>query len=228
MGLESTSFLSGLDGTWPTGIDKVNEGDDHLRLLKNVLKSQFPGIGGSGFAQAITANEMELNYSVGVTSLIQPQLDNNDTEIAQLIIDLDAAELGVNPIGAIIMFNAAFAGIPANWALCDGNNGTPNMVDQFVYGTITEGELLNAGGVADSVVVDHVHILNDPMHAHGLTPPANAATGAQTSKDGADDGSAVPATDMALTNITMDNAGVSGVNQNLPPYIKLAFIQRIT
>ena len=236
MGLETTSFLSGLDGTWPTGIDKVNEGDDHLRLLKNVLKSQFPGIGGSGFAQAITANEMELNYSVGVTSLIQTQLDaiQSDVDANEAASDISnaALTLGVNPIGAIIMFNAAFTGIPANWQLCDGTNGTPNMVDQFVYGTNTEVELLDAGGQADAIIPLHTHPITDKSHVHTIpsrdenhnSGPTNAGTSLGANSN-------APTTNLAFTGITTTDGAAGGeavTNKNLPPYIKLAFIQRIT
>jgi hypothetical protein len=67
MGLESTSFFDGLDETWPTGNDPTNKGDDHIRLLKNVIKNVFPGVGANGFAEAITANEDELNILDGAT-----------------------------------------------------------------------------------------------------------------------------------------------------------------
>ena len=36
------------------------------------------------------------------------------------------------PIKGIIMYSGLQADIPANWAICDGNNGTPNLVNKFV------------------------------------------------------------------------------------------------
>ena len=51
MGLETTTHISGLDKTWPAGIDGLDKGDDHIRLLKQVLQDQFPGSGGSGFSR---------------------------------------------------------------------------------------------------------------------------------------------------------------------------------
>lgn len=36
------------------------------------------------------------------------------------------------PINGIIMYSGLQADIPANWAICDGNNGTPNLVNKFV------------------------------------------------------------------------------------------------
>ncbi|MGL4353721.1 MAG: hypothetical protein ACRCTP_07320 [Aeromonas popoffii] len=34
--------------------------------------------------------------------------------------------------GMVMMFSGT--GIPSGWALCDGNNGTPNLVDRFIIG----------------------------------------------------------------------------------------------
>lgn len=37
------------------------------------------------------------------------------------------------PVGTIIMYNGQ-SEIPPGWKICDGNNGTPNLVDRFVKG----------------------------------------------------------------------------------------------
>src|SRR5882672_240719 len=42
MGLEVSSYISGLTPSWPVSGDPKNQGDDHLRLLKSVLQSTFP------------------------------------------------------------------------------------------------------------------------------------------------------------------------------------------
>ena len=227
MGLETTTVISGLDSSWPTGIDKVNNGDDHLRLIKAVLKATFPGTGAAGFAIPITATEAELNYSVGVTSLIQ-------TQFTDLQADVDANEaasdLGINPIGAIIMFNAAFANIPANWQLCDGTNGTPNMADKFVYGTNTEVELLDAGGQADAIIPIHGHDVTDPGHIHNIQAANDFSTGALHVGHFSNVLLNDIVTRSATTGVTVDTAtgGEAVTDKNIPPYIKLAYIQRIT
>ena len=61
MPLENASTISELDSTWPLGLDSSSRGDDHLRLLKAVLKAQFPGSGGQGFSKPITVSEDDLN-----------------------------------------------------------------------------------------------------------------------------------------------------------------------
>lgn len=81
MGIESATTIAGLDDLWPLSGDFVHEGDNHLRLLKAVLKAQFPGSGGDGFASAITATEAEINYLSGASSNIQTQIDDLTSDV---------------------------------------------------------------------------------------------------------------------------------------------------
>lgn len=69
MTVETASYITQLDTTLPTAADLISEGDDHIRLTKTVLKTQFPNFG----TTAVTASAVELNYSVGVTAPLQGQ-----------------------------------------------------------------------------------------------------------------------------------------------------------
>ena len=42
MALESATYISGLVSTNPSGSDSISQGDDHLRLIKTVLKNTLP------------------------------------------------------------------------------------------------------------------------------------------------------------------------------------------
>ena len=42
MGIETGNFISNLNSANPLSSDNVSEGDDHLRMLKTVLKNSFP------------------------------------------------------------------------------------------------------------------------------------------------------------------------------------------
>ena len=42
MALESATYISGLVNTNPSGSDSISQGDDHLRLIKSVLKNTLP------------------------------------------------------------------------------------------------------------------------------------------------------------------------------------------
>lgn len=47
MALESASYVSGLNSSNPDNLDGKNQGDDHLRMIKAVLLSTFPGSAGA-------------------------------------------------------------------------------------------------------------------------------------------------------------------------------------
>ena len=140
------------------------------------------------------------------------------------------------PTGIISMWSGTIASIPSGWYLCDGNNSTPDLRDKFIVGakqdetsiakTNVTGALTQTGGTKDAVVVSHTHTatVTDPGHTH---------SGAATSQQGGQyaTGSAplsVGTTGSSTTGITVANSteGVSGTNQNLPPYYALAFIMK--
>lgn len=70
MSVESALHPQQLNTNWPQPQDFVSEGDDHLRLLKTVLKTTFPNVAG-----AVTVSEVEINYLAGLAEPVQTQLD---------------------------------------------------------------------------------------------------------------------------------------------------------
>ena len=68
-------------------------------------------------------------------------------EIAsQLTTDIIAAT--TVPRGIITMWSGATNAVPSGWALCDGNNGTPNLKDRFIVGA---GQSYGVGNVGGSI-----------------------------------------------------------------------------
>ena len=47
MGLETATYISGLNSSNPAGGDGKSQGDDHIRLIKAVLLATFPSIAGA-------------------------------------------------------------------------------------------------------------------------------------------------------------------------------------
>jgi len=65
MALENAAFVDGLVITNPTGSDSISQGDDHIRLIKKVLKATFPDADAaqtlfppSGFSASLTAGTL--------------------------------------------------------------------------------------------------------------------------------------------------------------------------
>jgi hypothetical protein len=70
MTIESATFINQLVPANPGASDLKSEGDDHLRLTKQVLQNTFPAIVG-----AVSATDTELSFVHNVTSAIQTQLN---------------------------------------------------------------------------------------------------------------------------------------------------------
>ena len=141
MALETASYISQLTATNPTTSDSVAQGDDHLRMLKTVLKTQFSGLSGT---TAISATEAELNILDGVTSTAAELniLDGVTSTAAELNI-LDgvtstAAELnildGVTSTATELNYNdiTTLGTVQTSKTVTADSNGTINCADYIV------------------------------------------------------------------------------------------------
>lgn len=148
------------------------------------------------------------------------------------------------PYGSIIMWYGSVANIPTGWALCNGANGTPNLVDRFVIGASTGTYAVGAtGGYTDAAVISHSHTatntVTDPQHQH-VSPAADCGTAAfgangtitDTFCDSNGNAAVGWLTSAAATGITIDTTltttGESATGRNLPPYYALCFIMKVT
>jgi len=62
MGLENAQFIAELNPVWPLGVDPVNLGDNHLRVVKTALQGSFPNfVGTIGSPKFVTLTEDQLN-----------------------------------------------------------------------------------------------------------------------------------------------------------------------
>ena len=127
------------------------------------------------------------------------------------------------PSGVITMWSGSIASIPASWYLCNGSNGTPDLRDRFIVGAGTTYAVAATGGTADAVVVSHTHAITDAGHNH-VSATNFAAIGSYTG--GGEFVTRSGNTTTSTTGITINTTGVSGTNQNLPPYFALAYIMK--
>jgi hypothetical protein len=63
MGLEAATYIEDLVATNPTSSDDLDQGDNHVRLIKDVLQKSFPNLG----ANAVTSTALELSLLTGCT-----------------------------------------------------------------------------------------------------------------------------------------------------------------
>ena len=97
------------------------------------------------------------------------------------------------PIGSIIMFNGAASNIPEGWHICDGTEGTPNLIGSFIKAAATSGE---TGGetqiqLATDNIPNHTHsVLTSTLttsssgaHTHTYTAPVKGSSNNASDKD---------------------------------------------
>jgi microcystin-dependent protein len=126
--------------------------------------------------------------------------------------------------GMIILWSGSSGSIPSGWLLCDGTSSTPNLRDRFVVGAGTTYAVGATGGSADLVVPSHTHTITDPTHNHtfSFTYGSTAVGGGGSANTGAGN----TTTTSSATGISVNTAGVSPTNANLPPYYALCYIMK--
>lgn len=115
------------------------------------------------------------------------------------------------PLGGIIEWSGAIVDIPTGWQLCDGTNGTPDLRGRFIIGA-GGSEAVNEVGGSET----HDHSFNGDGHAHAasVTIPV-AGSGPSTAWSGPD-----PSNDG-------NSEGTTDSGSNVPPFLALAYIQRM-
>jgi hypothetical protein len=74
MTIESATYIDTLDATKPASTDLKSEGDDHMRLIKTVVKATFPNVTG-----AVTMTHTQLNSIPNLAPLASPALTGTPT-----------------------------------------------------------------------------------------------------------------------------------------------------
>ncbi|SAK95834.1 hypothetical protein AWB76_07205 [Caballeronia temeraria] len=122
------------------------------------------------------------------------------------------------PKGAIILWSGAVAQIPTGYALCDGTQGTPDLRGNFVIGA---GGAYNPNDVGGSALTgyagSHTHTEN--------TATANIQTTTLSVAAGIDGTVVSTVTPQGHTH-TINQVG-DHQHTNLPPYLALAYIQKL-
>jgi microcystin-dependent protein len=73
---------------------------------------------------------------------------------------------GTIPVGGIIMWSGSADAIPEGWALCDGQNGTPNLSGKFVVGYDPSDADYNSVGKSGGAATVKLTTDQMPKHTH--------------------------------------------------------------
>lgn len=154
------------DGSSDITINTISAGYDHTHDISGIINLQSTLDSKSSIVSPIFTGTPKAPTAIVTT-------DNEQIATTAFVRD-------IIPSGIITMWSGSIATIPTGWVLCNGANGTPNLIDRFVImagGTYNVG---STGGSKDAIVVSHTHTQN----AHSHTQAAHSHTAA-TSSSGA-------------------------------------------
>jgi len=149
---------------------------------------------------------------------------------------------GAVPVGGIIMWSGAVSSIGSgtllNWRLCDGSGGRPDLRDRFVIGasgdTGTGYHPRDPGGNANAAVISHSHTASSSggNHDHTYKRTVNFSSGGGDASNVRapfqESNTSTTGSGSHSHTITVSTEGESATDRNLPPFLALAYIQRIS
>jgi len=221
MGLESATYISGLVEANPPGTDVIAEGDNHLRLIKTVLKNTFPNADeamngvhtGTSEPTPNTAGQLwfDTTASDGVLKVRNKADDDWD--------NVDTAAT-VIPTGVITLWYGAIGAIPSGWSLCDGGGDTPDLRDRFIVGAGTGGSYaVDATGGSTTSGAHTLLTAEMPAHTHSVLirgfSGAHSAGSGQYSDEGGSQNSG-----------STGGGGAHSHAATIPPYYALCYIMK--
>jgi len=157
------------------------------------------------------------------------------------------------PSGVIMLWSGAANAIPTGFVLCNGQNGTPNLIDRFVVGAASVYSVGDTGGSATHTLTasempshshttpNHNHSFSgsgSSSHTHGIT---TYSSGNYSSREmgfhGQGQNTTNYPTNSATVSLTISgntgyhsgtttNTGSGGSHNNLPPYYALCYIMK--
>jgi len=145
MGVETATYISQLSATNPLGTDPISEGDNQIRLVKEVLQSQFTSLG----AAAVTASAAELNLIDGYTGTTA-ELNYNDVTT---LGTSENSKTVTQSAGGAIVIGATSGDQTIDIASHDLVDGGLKLAGTLVTSSATELNLLDGKTVVGDAVL---------------------------------------------------------------------------
>lgn len=155
MALETAQFINGLNQSNPSGADRLHQGDDHIRLVKSVLKNTFPNINGP-------------------VELTQDELNATPGQVPPGVILIWYGSSSTVPTGWGLCDGTEYDRVDGSGKLL-----SPDLRDRAVIGAGTFLDQGETGGEATMYLTTgsagkHTHTIGGGEHTHDATGGATA------------------------------------------------------
>ena len=132
--------------------------------------------------------------------------------------DIKAIYANSTYLGANFESDGLGKNLRAGWAICNGNNGTPNIGGRVIVSYGGSFTTLNATGGEKEHTLTEAEM---PIHSHGLPTDESGALDIQSL-------TATGHTDESYSETTRTtNSGSGQPHNNMPPYIVLVYIMKL-
>jgi len=237
MGLETGTYISDLNSSNPVAGDPVNEGDDHIRLVKSTVKATFPSVSGAvtsthtelNLLDGVTANTTELNYvdvasigTVEASKAVTVDASKDSTGMRNLTItgalsagsgtiggSAIATIASIYPVGSIYI-NAAVATNPAT--LLGFGTWAAFGAGRVMVGLDATDSDFDTAQETGGAKTHTLSVSEIPSHTHTSSLRGNGEDELQSIPSASDN------TDPSLT-MTTNATGGGGSHNNVQPYV---------
>jgi len=103
--------------------------------------------GEKAVAEEVNANFSRVKNAVDDNfAAINANTERIDANADAIDENTEKIDIVMVPKGGIIMWSGSIDDIPSGWALCDGTNDTPDLLDRFILGVSDQEEPGSTGG----------------------------------------------------------------------------------
>lgn len=155
MPIESAQYINTLQPDWPLGSDPESAGDDHLRMIKQVLQNTFPNIDGQVLSSQTEINDWKYGwaYQAADTTIemwkARSVAKNDGSLMGIMCQSVSVSEFNANPDLALTFRAIMNILYPVGSVWIDANGNTPDKYLGFGTWEPITGMIAGVGSVPD-------------------------------------------------------------------------------